>query len=248
MFQGVETAFRQYLIGFYQSLVPTTKYLDEYVARGADKSIAWAPSRLVDKAEEMLAAWQRNDTYPGDTKPYQLPVMIAGMSRDYVPTPRDFARQTADPVFAIIPNDPKERLFKIKKLHADIRAQVAIFAPEIQTAKSIAAQLDLFLDSVEHRRFFWTHEFAGTANDWPVQIETPEVLISSVETGNNNLVILVADLTLRTTVPIVTAPKPGEPNDGKGVPGTDDPAGYPVVIQVDSVNQVTGFEASVRSN
>jgi hypothetical protein len=44
--------------------------------------------------------------------------------------------------------------------------------------------------------------------------------------------ILAIDLTLKAEVPLFDAPKEGEYNDGKGVPGTDDPAGYPVVVQV----------------
>lgn len=40
--------------------------------------------------------------------------------------------------------------------------------------------------------------------------------------------ILALDLTLKVEVPLFDAPKPGDPNDGKGIPGTDDPAGYPL--------------------
>ncbi|TCV72461.1 hypothetical protein EDE11_1527 [Methylomonas methanica] len=54
------------------------------------------------------------------------------------------------------------------------------------------------------------------------------------------------DITLKAQIPIYDAPKVGEPNDGKGVPGTDDPAGYPVVIRVDfddkTMKQITTVE------
>ncbi|MGZ8220040.1 MAG: hypothetical protein ACXWT0_00180 [Methylobacter sp.] len=235
MFEPIKVGFGEYMVGFYGSLTPTTKAMPEFIARGAVKSLAYAPSRMVDAVEEMLAAWQRNDTDTADTKPAKLPVIIVAMAQDYMPTGRDFTRQIAEPMEVIIPGDVKERAFGLRTVAGDIRAQIAIVAADEPTAKSIASQFSLFLDAVPNRRFHYSHTFAGAITQWPVQIEAPDVPAIAVKTGLKNVVILAIDLTLKAQIPLYDAPKAGEYNDGKGVPGTDDPAGYPLVAQVNTI-------------
>ena len=54
----------------------------------------------------------------------------------------------------------------------------------------------------------------------------------AVQTEAKNLTILAVDVTLKAEVPLFDAPTEDEPNDGQGVPGTDDPSGYPLVTRV----------------
>lgn len=237
MFEPVKVAFGEYMTRFYYSLAPTTRSMHEYVNRGVGKSIAWAPSRMVDQAEEMLASWQRNDTDQAATQPAKLPVIVVAMAKDYMPAGRDFTRQAAESRWIIMPEDPKERAFGVKTIAADIRTQLAIFAQDEPTARSIAAQFCLFIDSMENRRFRAWYEFAGFKTDWPVQLESPDTPAGSVASGSKNVSIVTIDLTFKATVPLFDAPKEGEPNDGKGVPGTNDPAGYPVVVEVDTTRE-----------
>ncbi len=70
--------------------------------------------------------------------------------------------------------------------------------------------------------------------DFPVQLESPDAPASNANPASKNMSALIVDLTLKATIPIFSAPKVGEPNDGKGVPGTNDPAGFPVVVQVNN--------------
>lgn len=220
------------MTAFYASLVPTTRAMNEYIARGIDKSIVWVPGRMVDSAEEMLASWQRNDTYSAPTAPAKLPVILVGIADDYTPTGRDFTRQVTRAEWMMIPGDAKERAFKIRTLAADIRAQVVIFSADEPTAHSIAAQFTGFLDDWLNRRFQASYHFAGIDKDFPVQVESPDTPAINVKTELKNVKILALDLTLKAEIPLFQAPAAGEYNDGKGVPGTDDPAGYPVVVQV----------------
>jgi hypothetical protein len=165
-----------------------------------------------------------------------LPVFIVAVARDYVPSGRDFTRQMADSINVAIPGDTKNRYFGLKTIAADIRAQVAIFAADGPTASSIASQFSLFLEASTNRRFHANYTFAGVTDGWPVQIETTDNPFISVQTELKNVAILAADLTLKATIPLFDAPKAGDPNnDGKGTPGTDDPAGYEVVVEVDTV-------------
>jgi len=235
MFEAVKVGFGGYMGAFYTSISSTTmKSLHEYTARGLAKSIVWAPSRMIDQAEDMLSLWQRNDTDSSDTHPAKLPVVIVAVARDYTPTGRDFTRQISDSTHVIIPGDTKERHFGLRTIAGDIRAQVAIFAADEPTAHSLASQFCLFLDAMPNRRFHADYAFAGVTTGWPVQIESPDSPVASVQTGLKNVVIMVVDLTLKASIPLFDAPKVGDPyNDGKGTPGTDDPAGYQLVVQVD---------------
>ncbi len=214
---------------FYGGIVPTTKALEAYVTRGLAKSIAWAPSRMIDAAEEMLGSWQRNDTDSTTTKPANMPVILVAMAKDYVPTGRDFTRQVADRIMVTIPDDEKGRVFGLRTVAGDIRAQIAIFAHDEPSARSIAAQFLLFLDAAPNRWFMARYTFAGQIMEWPVQVESPDSPAMAIQTDAKNLTILAVDLTLKAEIPMFDAPAAGQPNDGQGTPGTSDPAGYPLV-------------------
>ncbi len=240
MLEPVKSGFGGYMAGFYSYLVPTTKSMPEFIARGLPLSIVWATSGMVDKAEEMLATWQRNDTDSAATKPAKLPVIIVATARDYMPTGRDFTRQIADSMPVIIPGDTiKGRLFGLRTIAGDIRAQVVVIAADEPTARSIASQFCLYMDTTSGRRFHANYTFAGVTDGWPVQIESVDTPFVSVQTEIKNVVILACDLTLKATIPLFDAPKVGNANnDGKGIPETVDPAGYAVVIEVDSVKPI----------
>ena len=234
MLEPVKAAFGQFMGRFYAEIVPTTKPLEAYITRGLAKSIVWAPSRMVDSAEEMLQTWQRNDTDNATTKPANMPVMIVGIARDYTPTGRDYTRQMADPEMVMIPGDAKERVFSLRTVAGDVRAQVVLFAQDEPTARALAAQFLLFLDATPNRRFTAHYTFAGQAMDWPVQVESPDAPAMSIQTEAKNLTILAIDLTLKATIPLFSAPGAGQPNDGKGTPGTTDPAGFPLVGEINT--------------
>lgn len=229
MFQPVKAGFGQFMARFYAELVATTRPLEEFIARGVAKSIMWAPGRMVDAAEEMLSLYAREAPDAGPIKPFELPVMFVAMAKDYTPTGRDFTRQLADRDLVMLPEDAKGRAFGLRTVAADIRTQVVIAAMDEPTARSLAAQFALYLDTTDARRFGARFEFAGEAMDWPVVIESPDVPAIAVQTDAKNLTLLAMDLTLRATLPLLDAPKPGQPNDGRGTPGTSDPAGYPLV-------------------
>lgn len=232
MFEPVKVGLGEFMQGFYRELAPTTKPLQEFVNRGFHYCVAWAPTRMVDKVEDMLGAWQRNDTDQAPTRPPKLPVIIVAVAKDYSAVGRDFTTQISEPADVMFPDDPKSRYFQMKLIAGDVRAQLAICAADEATAKSLAAQFLLYLDHPSRRSFDANYRFAGLDHSYPAQIEAPDNPAMNIDTGTKNLSILAIDLTLKCTVPLFIAPKVGEPDDGKGVPGTDDPAGFRLVEQV----------------
>jgi hypothetical protein len=227
MLQPIKNGFGAYMGRYYGSLTPTTKALHEFVDRGLKRSIVWAPARMVDAVEDMLNSWRRNENRDGvPSSTAMLPVMFVAMAKDYVPSGREFGRQASEQVSVTLPGDPEERHFKVRVIHGDIRTQIAIAAADEPTAKSLAAQFGLFVDNMENRRFLVPYEFEGIpAGDWPVLLESSEIVVSSVATEQKNITLLAVDITLKASIPLFQAPKLGEPSDGKPVY----PQGYPVM-------------------
>jgi len=194
---------------------------------------------MVDLAEDMLASWMRDDSRGDPTSPYTMPIILAAMAKDVTQSQPETGRSIATHEYVVIDGDPKDRLFLLRTFVSDIRAQMAIAAHEEQTARSLASQLLLWFEALPNRTFHATYRFAGIDNDWPVQVVMPDSPASLVPTDAKNLTLLTLDLTLRASVPLYQAPKPGEPNDGQGDPADpEDPAGYPFLKVVDRNGRV----------
>jgi len=238
MFEPVKVGFGGLMERFFGQLVPTTQSMQEYVGRGFNKSVVWCPSRMFDTVTEQLAMWQRNDTDTAPTKAYRLPVIIVAVANDHMPTGRDYRRQLGESIRVTLPNDTKERLFGMLTITADMSVQVAIFAADEPTVKSLSSQFILFLDTMGNHTFMSTFRFAGFDLQWPTQIESPETPASAIDSESKNVKINAIRLNLKTTVPLFDHPKDTDHNDGKGTNGNpNDPHGYPVITQITS-NQI----------
>lgn len=238
MFEPVKVGFSEYMIRFFNTIVPTTQPMQEYTAREVGKAIVWCPTRMIDQATDMLAAWQRNDTDNTVTAPYKLPVMIIAFGNDYMNTGRDYTRQLGESNKVVLPNDTKERIFGLRTIASDLTCQVAIFAGDEPTAKSLAAQFVGFLDTIGNHSFNAKFTFAGLEQLWPVQIESPEAPASAIDSESKNVKIMAIRLNLKASVPLFDHPKDNEPNDGKGTDGNpNDPHGYPATGSIDIVYQ-----------
>lgn len=230
MFNEIKAGFGRYLGRFHQQLVPTTRALEEYCRRDLPTAIAWTPSRVLDSAEDMLAQWRTNDNSGAPGTSASLPVILVALSREPTLSP-EWQQQLADPVDVVLPNDPKQRVFKLRQAQMDLRAQIVIFASDDPTARSLSVQYALWVSSLQNRRFSCAWSFTGVPFDYPCMIETPDVLFQAIPSEQKNMVILVADLTLRPTVPLLRAPAFEQPNDGQGV-APDDLPGFRLLRQI----------------
>jgi hypothetical protein len=234
----LEIGFGKYMGDFYAQLVADTPAMTEYVSRGLAKSIAWVPGRMVDDVKAMLDEWRKNDNERTNGKPGGapgltsfLPVMLVGMAKDFNPAPPDWGLPVGSAMDVMNPDDPEQRMFKVRTSMNDYRAQVVIIAPEGHTAHSLAMQFNLWANGPGGRRFKHWHEHAGQLHDFPAVLEQIDLGAIDAKAEQTNLTILIVDLTIRATIPLFQAPKADEPNDGKAAP-----AGYPVVIEVNGLN------------
>jgi hypothetical protein len=239
----IKIAFGHYLRGFHSQLIADTRATVEFASRDFSKAAVWAPGRMIDQVEDMLASWRKNDTSQAARPNTALPIIIACMAKDFVPAPPEFGRGLGDAVDVILPDDPKERTFRMRAVVADIRTQIAIVAADDATARSIAMQLHTYTSAIGNRVFHASYRLAGMDDLWPVMLENPDLMAMASPSDVKNLTMLVLDIPLRATVPLLTVPKSTEPNDGLGgtsggAGNTDnplapdyDPNGYLVVVQ-----------------
>lgn len=231
-FFDIKAGFSAYMRTFYNGLVADTSGLLEFTGRGIERCLMWASDRMVDDAEAMLASYRKNQNSPTPDAGALFPVILMAMSKDYVPTTGDWGGRQIGRQMVKIADDPGASIYGYRQAMGDIRTQIAIFAADSQTARSIAAQLALYIGEIPNRRFYYTHKWGQYSLQMPVMLETPDVLFSEVKTDQPNSSILVTDLTLRTVIPYLDAPKAGDPNDGT----TNNPPGYPAVEQVNTYN------------
>jgi len=222
---AIKEGFGRYLAAFFADLVPNTPNLAAYVKKPLNEAILLAPSRMIDAAEEQLNKYiKQSDDKP--TKAYNLPLIIAAFGSDYVITGRDYTRQIADKMPIILKEDDKGRIFKVRLSAADLRAQIAIFAYDVASAQSLAAQFLLFTDSTNGRRFRAKFKFAGFEPKFWVQLEMTDNPAMQIATEFKNLTILAIDLTLHAQIPFFDYPKDDAEKDGKGTNLLEDPSGY----------------------
>jgi hypothetical protein len=191
----LKIGFEGLMSRYFEDLLPMTTGAQAFIARGFGGSIAWAPSRMVDQAEDMVGQWLRDSDTP------KAPGMIVAIGKDWIPTGRDFARQETEKIpFQLSERDP--RIFRLQTIAADFRVQIVIFGHQISDVRSLAAQMTLFLDHYRNRRFSAEYSFKDEVSEWPVTIETPEVMFGNVPTDAKNLTILAGDLTLKAVLPL----------------------------------------------
>lgn len=230
----IKVAFGRYLQGFHQMLIADTPALTEYAGRAFAKSAVWAPGRMIDQVEEMLASWRKNDTSREDRATPFLPIIIAACSKDYMPAQPDYSRQAADAVDVMIPGDPQNRVFKMRTALSEVRVQVAVVAADEPTARSIAMQLALYSQAIERRRIYADYKLAGVDTKWPFVWKEPDVNAISMPQEVKNLTVLTVDFNGVASVPLLSYPKAGDvAHDGKGDGTYQNPPGYLTVQQAD---------------
>jgi len=231
----IELGLAQYMVGFHGSLVADTQAMQEYAAREVAKSIVWVPGRMIDDVEKMLAEWRKNENNAGPGLSSMLPVAFLALDKNFLPVLPEFGVAVPDmPI--VFPDDELGRVYSCSTTCNEYKAQLVFIAPEAATAHSLILQFNHWTtQGPAGRRFATEYEFAGFKQKFPAVFEAIDYGGVASNLDQTNLTILVVDMTIRATVPIFRAPADGEANDGKAAP-----AGYPVVIEVESVETFAG--------
>lgn len=229
-FLPVDVAISEYLTRWHADLISTTSGVEDFIARPAAGAMFIASGRMIDDAQAMLDSYRRNNTDVGVGSAAQgakFPCVISCTDKDYVPTTADWAAKHIPKQKLQI--EPNGSWYEYQQSMCDVRWQIAIFADEKQTARSLASQFHLFMAQPSNQRFKAKHTFGQYEVLAPVMIEMPEPSASNVVIeGQRNITCLAIDVTLKVTLPYFRAPKVGEPNDNSA----NNPQGLPVVIDI----------------
>jgi hypothetical protein len=242
-FLPVRIGLGLYLQKFHAELSIDTPALAEFAARDFAKTLVMAPGRMIDQVGDMLDAWRANDN-SGEQRPVSsLPIMVMALSRDFVPVAPDGGGHAfADKTAVRIPGDPKQRMFDLRTVSAEVRAQIVIAAHEPLTAQSLAMQLHMHASQSHRRNFPARYMLAGMVSEWPVSIESTDLLAVASPIDAKNLTVLAADMTLRVTIPMLSAPRLNAADaDGQGTDDMMDPSGYLGVQEVRGFDPETGL-------
>lgn len=220
-----QVAFGVYLQRWFKQLDADTKGVAEFKARPLTQAIMWAPSRMIDQAEAMLAQYRKNENgAPGAST--KLPIVLLASDDDFLGTGADWGGLHTD--FARVQILEGGSWYDYRQYMHDRRVQMAVFANDPDTAKSIAMQLSHFMQQPQNRYFDSHYTFGQYQVPAAIQLETKRIDWMRITNDSKNLKILAGDIALKCVIPVLRAPGDDEPNDGS----TNNPPGYPVVQKV----------------
>ncbi len=232
-FFALKDGASRFIARFYDGVYTDTPAVASFKQRGLAGSFMWAADRMVDAAEDMLRSYTKNsNSASGVVSPNQnslFPVVLMALSRDYIPTTGDWGGRQVPRQMVKLTDEADASAYGYRQAMGDVRWQILVVAADSNSARSIAAQLCLFLGDPANRRFTMPFEWGQYELDMPVMIETPDLLFSNADLGRPNVTALVADITLKATFPYLDAPAVGDPNDGS----LNNPPGYPLVDQIE---------------
>jgi hypothetical protein len=231
-FDQIKIGFSQYLNRWREGLYPDyadTKAVKAFMARPFAEAVKWAVGRMVDDAKAMLEAYQENKNGPPG-KTTLFPVLLLAMDENFVGTGADWGGDQIARTLQQI--EEGGSWYGHKHVMQDRRLQMVIIANEGGSAQSLAAQLSSFIKEPSNRYFNAVYQFGQYNVPVPQTLESVRIDWMDVKQDEKNIKILVADLTLKCTIPFFDAPAEGAPNDGSDKV----PPGYPIVSVVAHAN------------
>lgn len=220
-----QEAIGRYLVDWFKGLYSDTTAVGEFKARAVAEAIKWAPSRMIDEAESMLAQYRKNENGPAG-KTTKLPIILLATDDDFAGTQASSGGQHTGRELVQI--EEGGSWYGYRQIMHDRRIQVVIIASEGQSAGSLAAQLGSYMARPSKRYVDAIYPFGEYRVPAPMTLDTNRIDWMNVKTDSKNLKILAGDLTFRCIIPVFDAPDEGEPNDGTA----HNPPGYPLLKKV----------------
>jgi len=236
-FDQIRAAWGQYMNRWFSELYANTKAVELYRMKDFSQAVKWAPSRMIDSAETMLAAYRKNVNGQEGANA-MFPIVLMAVDENFMGTGADWG---GDHIARhLLQIEEGGSWYGYQHSMMDQRLQVVIIGSEGGSTKSLAAQLATFIKRPSNRNLKAAYAFGEYSIPAPITLETNRIDWMDVKTDLKNIKILAADIILKCTMPALDAPAKGEPNDGT----QRNPPGYPVLREV----QHDDTTAKVRSN
>lgn len=237
-FNQQKEAFGWYMVDWFRKLYADTAALQEFKSRPTHAAMKWAPGRMLDEVEKMLAMYRKNENGEAGATT-KLPIVILATDDDFLGTGADWGgHHTGFERVQLLENGS---WYDYRQDMHDRRIQVAVIASDSDTAKSIGAQLSSYMQEPMHRYMDATYTFGQYKVPAPMQLETKRIDWMNIKNDLKNVKIIAADIALKCVVPILVGPGPDEPNDGSD----NDPPGFQLVRAV--INQQRMGHTSTES-
>lgn len=200
----VKAGFARWLLGFRDTwFVPCTSAGAEWQRRDAHIAMAHVPGRMVDAADEMLAAWRLNANSAKAGPSGFFPVILVAVAKDINPLPPEFGHALLRPMFFQLPGD--DRWVKLRTSTGTLRAQLLVVATDIETARDMASQFMGYTQDVVGTAFHYTVDTAGKLTKWPCQVRAGDAFAMPEPQEQYRINALRIDVELVPTIPHVDA-------------------------------------------
>ncbi|AZI14495.1 hypothetical protein [Avibacterium paragallinarum] len=196
--RAIKEAAAHFMQRFFQQLVANgNQAIAHFITRPDNKKMAIVPGRLVDQVEEALNKW-REKAANGTRSP--LPIFLMGFAKDYSSTGLEKGRSVALPKYTVC--DDQGNFFYLRLDKHDQRVQIVLFAPDHETAFSLASQFKLYCGDYGNRHLFSINHYNDLNYGFPMQLEDSQIFGASQQIADqDNLTVLVFDLTFNCNTP-----------------------------------------------
>lgn len=194
----VKAAFAAHIIKGLDGLMPVTPAMEAYGQRERMTKLAVCQDRMVDKAEELLAQYQKAGS-PNLNAP--LPVVLLAFAKETDPIAPDRGLSIANPVTVALTEEAAPPYYKARFDHVEARAQLAYVAHESETARAMVSQMRLYLNSFRAHRWPLNWLYKGQPFTTTCTLESYEPMGEPVDMERTNITMLLWNVTLNVQMP-----------------------------------------------
>lgn len=202
----IKAAFAAHILKGLNQISPVTPALKAYQQRENHSKLAVCEDRMVDKAEELLAQYQKAGARHLDAP---LPVVLLAFAKETSPIAPDRGMSIANSVIVALSPNEGPPYYKARFDHVEARAQLAYVTHESETARAMVSQMRLYLNAFESHRWLLDWQYNDESFSTTCSLESYEPMDEPIDVdGRNNLTILVWNLTLNCQMPYLDEPVP----------------------------------------
>lgn len=195
--KAIKIAVVDFVKQYLEEIVATNKAIKTFNERPINQRLAVVPGRLVDSHESMLNKW-REKGVNGAISP--LPIFLMGFDKSY--TPSGLEKGASISIHNFIVNDDLGNFFKVRVSKHDQRVQLVLYAPDHDTAFSLADQFRLYCAEFRNRHHFAYTEYNGVPYPFAMTLEDNNAFSANAQiTDQDNLTVLAFDLTFSCNTP-----------------------------------------------
>lgn len=200
----IKIACVEYIKRYLTEIIATNKRMVEFNSRPLKEKISVVNGRLVDQHEEMLNKWREKGVH-GAISP--LPTFLMGFDKNYTSSDLTKGRSISSKEYIV--QDEQGDYFKIRVSKHDIRMQLVLYAPDVETAFSFADQFKLFCARFENRHAYAKYKYNNRYYGFAMTLEDNNVVaVDSPIPEQDNLTVYVMDLTFSCNTPYFVGYEP----------------------------------------